>query len=525
MSNQPSLSRSAPARDDSIDGRRYLAALRRSSKLIAAIVVTLTLAVLAISLVLGKTYSADSQLIVPQTASLTTADPTSAQRSLATLQTLVTSPNVLRAAVAGAGATQKQLEDAITATVDPNANLITITATADTADGAARRANAVAKAFLSSQTAIQRQSLLRAQDALTSQLRTLRASPDAGSQSSQAQISALTSRLAELSVSLTNAGTDLQIARNAQVPSAAASPKPLRNAVLGLFVALFIGILVALARDQLRPGVTDQREVSELLDMPVLATIPEKPGRRSARRLALAGRIETEAYRTLSASLRLTLKADHEHVILTTSALHAEGKTTVVQNLARALVEAGQRVLVVSADLRWPRMDGLAGLEGAPGLSDILEDSLDGVDRQALLSAIVSRPRDADILPAGTLLGDHGAALLASERLGPVMDALCDLDYTYILVDAPPVLGLGDTQLLAQHCDELLVVSRIRGLRLVNLLDLRGTLDRLPIKPLGALVIGGHIASSPYYAERPEQERGSADDDLAAMTRELSRRS
>jgi Mrp family chromosome partitioning ATPase len=523
MLNQPTLSRSSTPRDDSIDGRRYLAALQRSSSMIVGIVVVLTIAVLLISLVMSKTYSTDAQLIVPQSASLTTSDASSAQRYLATLQTLVTSPNVLRSAAPAAHAGTHALQDSVTATVDPNANLITVTATDGTADGAARKANAVTHAFLASQASIERRALTRAQGALTSQIRSLRAGPDAETQSTQTQITALNARLAELSVSLTNAGSDLQIARDAQVPAGATSPKPIRNAVLGLFVSIFIGILAALARDQLRPGITDQREVAELLDLPVLATIPEKTNHRSLRRAALAGRIEQEAYRTLSASLRLTLKPDREHILLTTSALHAEGKTSVTMRLGRLLAESGRRTLIVSADLRWPRLDSLLGLEGHSGFSDFLAGSGEDIEPSELRARIVRRERDADVLPAGTLLGDEAAPLLTSERLEPVMLKLCELGYVYILVDAPPLLGLGDTQILASHCDDLLVVSRVRGLHLDTLLDLRATLDRLPIRSLGVVVIGGHAISSPYYAARPNQ---SAGDDLAGVltTGEFSRR-
>jgi Mrp family chromosome partitioning ATPase len=132
------------------------------------------------------------------------------------------------------------------------------------------------------------------------------------------------------------------------------------------------------------------------------------------------------------------------------------------------------------------------------------------------------RPHDADVLPAGTLLGDKAAALLTTERLQPFMRELCELGYAYLLVDAPPLLGIGDAQILASQCDEMLVVSRIRSLHLDNLLDLRAMLDRLPIKPLGTVVIGGNATSSPYYAARPELV--TADDEVLAMTDELLRR-
>ena len=76
-----------------------------------------------------------------------------------------------------------------------------------------------------------------------------------------------------------------------------------------------------------------------------------------------------------------------------------------------------------------------------------------------------------------------------------------------MLVDAPPLLGLSDVQVLASHCDELLVVSRLRALTLDNCMDTRSTLERLPVHTIGTVVIGGATAVSPYYASRPEDGR------------------
>jgi Mrp family chromosome partitioning ATPase len=105
------------------------------------------------------------------------------------------------------------------------------------------------------------------------------------------------------------------------------------------------------------------------------------------------------------------------------------------------------------------------------------------------------------VLPAGTSAGDSGAAALVdATALGQVFKAISELDYTYVLVDAPPLLGIGDTQLLASFVDEMLVVARLESLKLTNVIDLRAMLDRLPGHPLGAVVIGGHFEVSPYYS-------------------------
>jgi capsular polysaccharide biosynthesis protein/Mrp family chromosome partitioning ATPase len=498
-------------RDEGIDSRRYVAALRRSVPMMLGIVVVLTVAVALISFALAKTYKAESQIIVTPSdaSSLVSSDAASEQRDLATLQTLITSPSVLTDAGKVVHRTREDLQSRVTSTLDPNANIITITATDGTAQGAADVANAVAKAFLASRAATEKASLTRATAELQRQINEIAASPDANSASGQAQQRALRDRLAELAVQSTNAGTDLQLARAADPPAAADSPRPLRNTILAFFVAVFIAVIAALARDQLRPGVTDQRELADVLGLPVLATIPERPGRLGQRRAPMLARVEQESYRLLSASMRMELRPDHEHVVLTTSALHAEGKTSVTTRLGRQLAEAGRHVLIVSGDLRWPRMDSELGLAEHRGLSDLLAAAERGevLDARAASEHIVRRANGgSDVMPAGTILGDRGARLLSGDRLVALFAAVTDLGYDFVLVDAPPLLGISDAQLLAAHCDEILVVTRLRGQSLDTMMDLRSTLERLPIKPIGVVAIGGQISGSPYYHERPEAE-------------------
>jgi capsular polysaccharide biosynthesis protein len=504
-------------RDEGIDSRRYIAALRRSIPMMLGIVVVLTVAVALISFALAKTYKAESQIIVTPTdaSSLVSSDAASEQRDLATLQTLITSPSVLTTAGKTVDRTRQDLQGLVTSTLDPNANIITITATDGTAQGAADIANAVAKAFLDSRAATEKASLTRATAELQRQINEIAASADANSASAQTQQRALRDRLAELAVQSTNAGTDLQLARAADPPAVADSPRPVRNTILALFVAVFIAVIAALARDQLRPGVTDQRELADVLGLPVLATIPERPGRLGQRRAPMLARVEQESYRLLSASIRMELRPDHEHVVLTTSALHAEGKTSVTLRLGRQLAEAGRRVLIISGDLRWPRMDTELGLSDHHGLSELLSAAERGevLDARAASEHIVRRANGgSDVMPAGSILGDRGARLLSGDRLVALFAAVTDLGYDFVLVDAPPLLGISDAQLLAGHCDEILVVTRLRGQSLDTMMDLRSTLERLPIKPIGVVAIGGNVTSSPYYHERPEDPSPAADE-------------
>jgi Mrp family chromosome partitioning ATPase len=303
---------------------------------------------------------------------------------------------------------------------------------------------------------------------------------------------------------------DLQIAQRASPPGHRSSPKPARNAVIALFLGLFVGVLVALASDQLVPRVTGTRELSRLIDLPVLGTVPYIRRRLSRGRRALTG-IEYESYQTLGTSFRFALAADSgPHVVLVTSALHAEGKSTVTARLGRTLAQAGHRTLLVSADLRWPTLHELLDASAEPGLSDLLgeldEPTPGGpphrLERQvrASIQQVRSGRRhgELDVLPSGRK-PDDPARLLTSEGLEPIFAVIAGLGYTYVLIDAPPMLGIADTQALARYADGVLYIARLDRITVDNVMDARDTLDRLDIDPIGAVVIGARSEASPYY--------------------------
>jgi Mrp family chromosome partitioning ATPase len=80
-----------------------------------------------------------------------------------------------------------------------------------------------------------------------------------------------------------------------------------------------------------------------------------------------------------------------------------------------------------------------------------------------------------------------------------VFELLSRLDYAYVLVDAPPVLGIADTQSLGRNADHLLYVARLDRITLDNLMDARDVLDRIEAHPVGVVVIGARSEASPYY--------------------------
>ncbi|HEU6444879.1 MAG TPA: hypothetical protein VFL61_07480 [Gaiellaceae bacterium] len=474
--------------DQPVETGRYLDALRRSKLLIAAIVLVLTSAVFVISLLLPTQYRATAKLVLESTADpLQTRDVESSERRLATIDALLTTHEIRRRAARRIpGETAATLEGKIHSSVDTGADIVTITATDDTAAGAARIANAVATSFLNRQRRAEQRRLSRARAALTNALARLE-----GRRGLQVQEerTAIRERLTELEVGAAGAGTELALAEAAQPPSAPYAPRPLRNAVFGLFASLFVAALVVLARAQLKPRVSGSREVSRLLELPVLAEVPyvRRPLGHRPQTLSSA---EYEAYQTLQASLKRLLPPTGQRTVLVTSALHSEGKTEVTAALGLVLSQAMYRTWLVSADMRWPRLHELFDVDQTPGLSEVLVGAHNG-GSSGLFQLTASRTGSGTlhVLASGRTPPDP-AQLLASDALDVFFEEIGESEYDYVLLDGPPLLGLVDSQVLAQRVDGVLIVCRPERHTPETAIALRELLERLEVRPLGVVIVG-----------------------------------
>jgi Mrp family chromosome partitioning ATPase len=493
---------SALPSDQPVETGRYLDALSRSKLLILLIVVPLTAAVLLISLVLPKTYRATAKIVLDTTSELDqNIDVASNERRLATIDTLLTTRRTLRPAARRVpGETAASLQDKVDSSVSPTADIINVVATDDTATGAARIANAVATTFLREQNRGEQRRLNARRAAYRQALAALegRRGPEV-----EAQRGTIRERIADLEASAASGGTELSLAEAAQPPKAPYSPRPLRNSLFAFFASVFIAALVVLARAQLKPRISGSRELSRLLELPVLAEIPyvrrgflQQPKTLSAR--------EYEAYQTLQAALRRQLPATRQQIVLVTSALHGEGKTEVTAALGLVLSQAAQRTWLVSADMRWPRLHELFDVEQAPGLADVLQDARRGGNGGAAseLSALRS---EAGLAAAGSLhvlasgrTPRDPAQLLASDALDTFFEEIKHSEYDYVLLDGPPLFGLVDSQVLAQRADGVVIVCRPDRLTPENAIALRDLLQRLDVKPLGLVIVGARGTAHSY---------------------------
>jgi Mrp family chromosome partitioning ATPase len=481
--------------DEPVDVPRYLAALKRAWPLIVLLIVLMTLTVLVLSLALPKSYEATARIVFDDEAgagALETTDVETVRRRLATVQVLLTTTDVLQqVAQRVPGESADTLEDKVETSVDEDANIIDVTATDGDAAGAAAIANAVARQFLEMEAAADRARFARSREALQTALQRLGNSP-----SRRPEAQALRTQLNDLNLSEAANGERLRLAQSAEPPSTPASPRPVRNTIFAFFASAFIAVLAALAIDQIAPRVSSTRELSRLAGAPVLAALPP------ARRLRRRRRQVEEAYQALQAAA-LQLPPDRK-VLLVTSAFPSHDKSRVSLRFARSLARSGSRTLLVSGDLRSPRIEELLEAQGASGLANVVRAMADGQPQevQELLVETIEgvsppgRAPELDLLPSGSADGNH-AQLFAREPMSLLFEALERSNYRYIVVDGPPLLGVVDGPLLATYADAVIAVCRLDRMTPAAAAELGDVLQQLSSPAVGVVALGVR-STSPY---------------------------
>jgi Mrp family chromosome partitioning ATPase/capsular polysaccharide biosynthesis protein len=314
------------------------------------------------------------------------------------------------------------------------------------------------------------------------------------------------------------------------------SPRPKRNGALGLILGLFLGVGLAFLREALDTRVRSAQEIGERLGLPLLARIPEPPKNlRAENKLVMLAEptgVPAEAFRMLRTNLDFaTLGRDVKSIVMT-SAVEQEGKSTTVANLAVALARAGQKVILVDLDLRRPFVDKFFDLRGRPGITQVaigratLNEALVRVPITAIEPAARARSRydrNANGAPQGRLavLGsgpippDPGE-FVASQALTEVLEELRDIA-DVLLVDAPPLLHVGDAMVLSAKVDAMILAAKIETIRRPMLNEVHRLLENVPALKLGFVATGaeaeeGYGASYGYgsgYGYAPVEQRES----------------
>ncbi|WP_241249850.1 polysaccharide biosynthesis tyrosine autokinase [Rhodococcus sp. X156] len=251
------------------------------------------------------------------------------------------------------------------------------------------------------------------------------------------------------------AATKVTVVQQADLPTMAVSPNTRQNVAFGAVLGLLIGLGLALLRDRLDKTVKSRQEVVDSTGASVVGAIPYDSVRPEQPLVSFGEghSASAEAFRQVRTNLQFLDVDNPPHVVVVTSALPNEGKTTTALNLAFAIGEAGHRVLLVEADLRRPRLARYLRLVENVGLTNVLSGTAELDDVLQPTSNLT-----VELLAAGPH-PPNPSELLGSSRL---QDLLADLRtrYDYIIFDAPPLLPVTDAAVLTVQADGAILVAR-----------------------------------------------------------------
>jgi capsular exopolysaccharide synthesis family protein len=330
----------------------------------------------------------------------------------------------------------------------------------------------------------------------------------------------LLTKLKEAGISEGLKSSNLRVVDPAMIPSYPARPAKARNIALAFLVGLVGGIGLALLREYLDNTVKTPDDIETLTRLPSLAVVPAFGDSLSRkRRMGIFGgpstnghekRIElvaqhlpksqmSEAFRALRTALLLSQPDHPPQVILVTSALPREGKTTAAANLAVTLAQLGDKTVLVDADLRKPGIGRLLNL--GTGKYAGLSSYLAGVSTLDLVTVQHPVIPNLAAIPTGPL-PPNPADLLSSHKLA---DAIAELrtKYKFVVIDSPPIMAATDAVILSVQADGVLLVVRSGETPKEAFTRTRDLLISVKSRLLG-VVLNAVDASAPdyYYSYR-----------------------
>jgi tyrosine-protein kinase Etk/Wzc len=289
----------------------------------------------------------------------------------------------------------------------------------------------------------------------------------------------------ELYTALLNQAQQLDVARagtvgNVRIVDPAvvdtANPVKPRRALVVLVATLlggFLAVGVVFLQRMLNPGIEDPAQIEEL-GLPVYAAIPlsnskalpsVRRGRKGEQKIVADGRVHllavaepadlaVEALRSLRTSLHFAMLEAKNNILTISGPRPGVGKTFVSANLGAVVAQAGQKVLVIDADMRKGSLHKVLGVQAGPGLSDLLVG-------KATAESVV-RPLDGLANLHYLVRGDippNPSELLMHPRFGQLLESLAS-QYDLVIVDTPPILAVTDAALVAAHAGSNLLVTR-----------------------------------------------------------------
>ncbi|MCX5838621.1 MAG: polysaccharide biosynthesis tyrosine autokinase [Deltaproteobacteria bacterium] len=305
---------------------------------------------------------------------------------------------------------------------------------------------------------------------------------------------------------------NIRVVDAAEIPKFPVSPKKTQNMLLGLIVGLALGIGLAFFLEYLDNTIKTPDDIKERLKIPYLGPVPVlamaapdnpggKPGNPGTREqkpeedliiISSPKSTASESYRGLRTSILFSAADAPPRTILVTSAAPAEGKTITSANIAVAMAQAGNKILLIDCDLRRPRMHRVFNVPRDRGLSNILAGTC-GIDEAILLTTIPG----VDIIPSGPV-PPNPSEMLGSQSMFKIIEALRGR-YDRIIIDSPPITAVTDSVIISRWVDGVLLVIRAGETHREIIKNGIGLLQSANAHILGAILNGVDMGRDSYY--------------------------
>ncbi|MFN7145665.1 MAG: polysaccharide biosynthesis tyrosine autokinase, partial [Myxococcota bacterium] len=302
--------------------------------------------------------------------------------------------------------------------------------------------------------------------------------------------------------------SDMKAVEPAKAPDRAAAPKLLVYLVLGSIVGVAVGFGLVFLFEYVDDSVQGAEDLRLVWPLPILGLVPSYKLKGPTQLIGALPPTDPlfEAYRAIRNSIAFAGVDSPIDILTVTSSIPGEGKSTFTTNLGICLANDGKRVVIVDCDLRRPTQHkAFPTLGNDRGVSSVLSQTL------ALDEAVQETPiANLSILTSGPLPNNPGR-LVESLRLRQMLQQLAQ-KYDMVLVDAPPVLAVGDALNLGRASKGTLVVVESGKTTRRMLADLRTRVEGSGFEPIGVVLnkvsagaggYGNYRAYAKLYAQRP----------------------
>ncbi len=511
------------------DLRDYLGVLRRRRGVIVVAVLVVVASALGTSFLQTPVYQAEAEVLLQPKATESLFDPQTGQRNDPT-RTVQTEIQVLKSQPVRA-AVQQKLGAAPKISVSSlgQTDVVEVKSQRTDPEQAAIIANAYANAYIDFRRQQAVNDLLAAAKEIQGKVTGLQkeieslgspptnpdralADPQAPRRESLLQQQALfKQRLDQLQVDAALKTGGAQLVTPATAPASPVKPTPVKSSIVALAVGLIFGIGMALLFEYLDDSIKGKDDLDRVTrDVPTLGLIPAVTGWKNPQRPVVVSLADpkspaAEAYRSLRTAIHFMGLDKPIRTIQVTSAAAGEGKTTTLANLGVALAQSGVRVIIVSCDLRRPRIHQFFDLSNDVGFTSVLLGNVP-------LSKAVQRVSGGDrigVMPSGPI-PPNPAELLAGRRTVEVLTAL-QAEADVVLLDCPPVLPVTDSVVLSGRVDSTLLVASAGQTTRRDLAHAHDLLRQVDAPIIGT-VLNGVTAEGAYgysyryqyaYAEAP----------------------